>query len=58
LEKQLEEQKEASRKIEEAAKKNAEETENVRQKSLEMQGFLHTLFTEKFPSGILPDLQQ
>jgi predicted nucleic acid-binding Zn-ribbon protein len=58
LEKQLEEQKEASRKIEEAAKKNAEETEKVRQKTLEMQGFLRTLFAEKFASGLLPDLQQ
>ena len=58
LEKQLEEQKVASRKIEEAAKKNAEETEKVRQKTLEMQGFLRTLFTEKFASGLPPDLQQ
>ena len=58
LEKQLEEQKEASRKIEEAAKKNAEETEKVRQKTLEMQGFLRTLFAEKFASCLLPDLQQ
>ena len=54
VQKQLEDQKEAARKNEEAARKNEEETEKLKQQGLEIQGFLRTLFGNKFAS---PDPQ-
>jgi predicted nucleic acid-binding Zn-ribbon protein len=54
VQKQLEEQKEAARKNEEAAMKNEEETEKLKQQGHEIQGFLRTLFGNKFAS---PDPQ-
>ena len=54
VQKQLEDQKEAARKNEEAARKNEEETEKLKQQGLEIQGFLRTLFGNKFAS---PDAQ-
>jgi hypothetical protein len=44
LQKQLEEQKEAAR-------KNEEETEKLKQQGSDIQGFLHSLFGNKFASG-------
>ncbi|CAN6371952.1 unnamed protein product [Urochloa humidicola] len=44
LQKQLEEQKEAAR-------KNEEETEKLRQQGSEIQGFLRSLFGNRFASG-------
>ena len=54
VQKQLEDQKEAARKNEAATRKNEEETEKLKQQGLEIQGFLHTLFGNKFAS---PDAQ-
>ena len=54
VQKQLEDQKEAARKNEAAARKNEEETEKLKQQGLEIQGFLRTLFGNKFAS---PDAQ-
>lgn len=54
LEKQVEDQKEAAKKYEEAARKNEAETEKLKQQGLEIQGFLRTLFGNKFAS---PDAQ-
>ena len=54
MQEQLEDQKEAARKNEAAARKNEEETEKLKQRGLEIQGFLRTLFGNKFAS---PDAQ-
>ena len=54
VQKQLEDQKEAARKNEAATRKNEEETEKLKQRGLEIQGFLRTLFGNKFAS---PDAQ-
>ena len=48
LQKEVEDQKEAARKSEEAARKNEEDTEKLKRQGLEIQGFLRTLFGNKF----------
>lgn len=51
LQKELEDQKDAAR-------KNEEETEKLRQQGTEIQGFLRSLFGNKFASSDLSDAQQ
>jgi len=50
MHKELENQKEVARKNVEAARNNEEETKKLKQQSLEIQGFLRTLFGNKFAS--------